>query len=183
MSKVKQLLQNYSRHIAIPWRHDAAPAQRVIFCVYNEQNERALRARIDEFELETARAGHPWYRFDLSNTFAEWLAGQRYAKKYFAQPDLLDNLLPKYQEYLAQQFGSFLEEEKPDADSVVAISGVGSLFGLLKVRNVVDEFAPLVPGRLLVFFPGNFENNNYRLLDGYDGWNYLAVPITAEKEI
>ena len=36
-------------------------------------------------------------------------------------------------------------------------------------------------GRLLVFFPGSYENNNYRLLDGYDGWNYLAVPITADK--
>lgn len=28
----------------------------------------------------------------------------------------------------------------------------------------------------------SYENNNYRLLDGYDGWNYLAVPITADKE-
>ncbi|MBA7556966.1 hypothetical protein ES705_49694 [subsurface metagenome] len=50
------------------------------------------------------------------------------------------------------------------------------------IQEVVDELAPLVSGRLLVFFPGSFENNNYRLLDGYDGWNYLAVPITADKE-
>jgi hypothetical protein len=60
---------------------------------------------------------------------------------------------------------------------------VGSLFGFLKVKQVVDELAPLVPGRLLVFFPGSYENNNYRLLDGYDGWDYLAVPITADTEI
>ena len=33
-----------------------------------------------------------------------------------------------------------------------------------------------------IFFPGSYEDNNYRLLDGYDGWNYLAVPITADKE-
>jgi len=52
----------------------------------------------------------------------------------------------------------------------------------LKVKDVVDALAPLVSGRLLVFFPGSFENNNYRLLDGYDGWNYLAVSITADKE-
>lgn len=65
---------------------------------------------------------------------------------------------------------------------MVALKGVGSLFGLLKVKEVVDKFAPLVRGRLLVFFPGSYENNNYRLLDGYDGWNYLAVPITADKE-
>jgi hypothetical protein len=65
---------------------------------------------------------------------------------------------------------------------VVALQGVGSLFSLLKVREVVDKFAPMVSGRLLVFFPGIYENNNYRLLDGYDGWNYLAVPITADKD-
>ena len=64
---------------------------------------------------------------------------------------------------------------------MVAVSGVGSLFGLSKVKDVVDAFAPRVSGRLLVFFPGSFENNNYRLLDGYDGWNYLAVPITADQ--
>jgi len=65
---------------------------------------------------------------------------------------------------------------------VVALKGVGSLFGLLKVKAVVDKLAPLVKGRIVVFFPGTYENNNYRLLDGYDGWNYLAVPITADME-
>ena len=36
-----------------------------------------------------------------------------------------------------------------------------------------------IRGRLLVFFPGVYEQNNYRLLDARDGWNYHAVPITA----
>ena len=57
----------------------------------------------------------------------------------------------------------------------------GALFGLTKVKGIVDAFAPRVGGRLLVFFPGSFENDNYSLLDGYDGWNYLAVPITADQ--
>jgi hypothetical protein len=30
----------------------------------------------------------------------------------------------------------------------------------------------------VIFFPGHFEHNNYRLLDARDGWNYHAVPIT-----
>jgi len=47
---------------------------------------------------------------------------------------------------------------------------------------LVDKLSPLVQGRLLVFFPGSCENDNYRLLDGYDGWNYLAVTITEDKE-
>jgi hypothetical protein len=39
----------------------------------------------------------------------------------------------------------------------------------------------LVNGRMLVFFPGEVDGNNYRLLGAKDGWNYLATPITADK--
>ena len=85
--------------------------------------------------------------------------------------------------YIADEFVSFLKAKDISEDSVVALNGVGSLFGFLKVKEVVDKLAPIVKGRLLVFFPGSYdENNNYRLLDGYDGWNYLAVPITADKD-
>lgn len=183
MSKVKQLVQSYGSHIAVPWRGDAAAAQRVIFCVYNENEELRLRAKIDEFDLVTRQAGHTWALFDLTDSFANWLAPQRYAKKYYENPHLLSPLLPRYLTYIAAEFTTFLESKQVDEDSVVAIKGVGSLFGFLKVKEVVDKLAPLVKGRLLVFFPGSYENNNYRLLDGYDGWNYLAIPITADKEI
>jgi len=74
-----------------------------------------------------------------------------------------------------------LAKKETGPETVVALKGVGSLFGFLKVKDLVDHLAPMVKGRLLIFFPGSFENNNYRLLDGYDGWNYLAVPITADK--
>lgn len=182
MSRVKRLVQSYGRHIAIPWRDDAAAAQRVIFCVYNENEERWLRARVDEFEIVTRQSGHEWALFDLTDSFATWLTRQRYAKSYFQKPHLLPTVLPKYLDYIVAGFRSFLEECNANANSVVAIKGVGSLFGFLKVKDVVDQLAPLVPGRLLVFFPGSYENNNYRLLDGYDGWNYLAIPITADKD-
>lgn len=182
MSRVKRLIQSYSQYIAVPWRDDAAAAQRVIFCVYNETEERWLRAKVDEFEIVTRQAGHEWAMFDLTDTFAIWLASQRYAKSYFQKPHLLPTLLPKYLAYITDEFETFLQANEIGPDSVVAIQGVGSLFGFLKVKEVVDKLAPMVKGRLLVFFPGSYENNNYRLLDGYDGWNYLAVPITADKE-
>ncbi len=182
MSRIKRLIQSYSKYISVPWRDDAAAAQRVIFCVYNETEERWLRAKVDEFELVTRQAGHEWAVFDLTDTFAVWLASQRYAKSYFQKPHLLATLLPKYLEFITNEFEIFLQQNEIEPDSVVAIKGVGSLFGLLKVKDVVDKLAPMVKGRLLVFFPGSYENNNYRLLDGYDGWNYLAVPITADKE-
>lgn len=181
MSKVKRLLQAYHQYIAIPWR-DAAAAQRVVFCVYHETEERAIRAKIDEFEIVTRQEGHTWAIFDLTDTFACWLRPQRYAKSYFQKPELLSSFLPKYMDYIEQQFAQFLVEHNTNHNSVVAIKGVGTLFGFLKVKDVVDRLAPQVHGRLLVFFPGSYENNNYRLLDGYDGWNYLAIPITADKK-
>ena len=182
MSRIKRLLNSYSKYITIPWREDAAAAQRVIFCVYNEKDELRLRAKVDEFELATKQAGHEWVVFDLTDSFADWLASQRYARSYFQKPHLLATLLPKYLTYIVQNFEKFLHERNVDKNTVVALIGVGSLFGFLKVKEVIDKLAPLVSGRLLVFFPGSYENNNYRLLDGYDGWNYLAVPITADKE-
>lgn len=183
MSRVKQLVQSYGSHIAVPWRSDAAAAQRVIFCVYNENEELRLRAKVDEFELVTRQAGHTWALFDLTDSFANWLAPQRYAKSYYEKPHLLSPLLPRFLTHITEEFTTFLEAKQVGEDSVVALKGVGSLFGFLKVKEVVDKLAPLVKGRLLVFFPGSYENNNYRLLDGYDGWNYLAVPITADKDL
>ena len=181
-NRVKQLINSYARFIAIPWRDDAAAAQRVIFCVYNQADELRLQPRIDEFELCTRNVGHGWVGFDLTDTFADWLEGQRYAPKYFQQPQLLATLMPKYQDFIVERLRIAISAAGIDAHSVVALRGVGSLFGFLKVKGVVDAVASMVPGRLVVFFPGSYDNDNYRLLDGYDGWNYLAVPITADKE-
>ena len=83
MSKIKRLIKSYEKFIAIPWRSDSAPLQRVIFCVYNENEELRLRAKIDEFELATKQSDHEWAVFDLTDTFADWLSGHRYAHKIF----------------------------------------------------------------------------------------------------
>ena len=181
MSRIRQLAQAYARFIRVPWQLGAAPAQRVVFCIYHEDDELKLRSHIGEFELFTCQAGHGWALYDLIDSFATWFAGQRYATKYYADPDLVVTLLPKYRSYIRDDFARFLETAVVDANTVVAVKGAGSLFGFLKVKDVVDDLAPLVAGRLLMLFPGSYENNNYRLLDAYDGWNYLAVPISADK--
>ncbi|MDI9497996.1 MAG: DUF1788 domain-containing protein [Bacillota bacterium] len=182
MNKIRRLIQGYERYIRVPWRDDVAAAQRVIFCVYDEADERRMRANVSEFELVTQKAEHQWALFDLTDSFAVWLASQKYAESYFRKPHLLSTLLPRYLDHICASFEDFLEEQTVGPDHVVAIQGVGSLFGFLKVKDLVDRLAPLVNGRLLIFFPGSYENNNYRLLDGYDGWNYLAVPITADRK-
>ncbi len=183
MSRIKRLTQSSSTYVAVPWRGDAAAAQRVICCVSRETEELRMRAKVDEFEIVTRAAGHEWALFDLTDSFPNWLASQRYAKSYFQKPNLLSTLLPKYLSYIEAEFETFLQDKNVSEEFVVALQGVGTLFGFLKVKEVVDKLAPKVKGRLLVFFPGDMPSpNNYRLLDGYDGWNYLAVPITADKE-
>ena len=85
MSRVKRLIQSYGKFIEVPWRSDAAAAQRVIFCVYNENEELRLRAKIDEFEIATRQSGHEWVVFDLTDTFAEWLASQTIRQELFPE--------------------------------------------------------------------------------------------------
>lgn len=183
LNKIDRLKTAYSKHIHIPWRDDASPEERVIFCVYSENDELILRSRVEEFAIETRDAGHKWLHFDLTNSFSTWLTSQKYGEQYFKRPELIMSTISGYASDIEQSFRDFLAADGADENTVVAITGVGTLFGFLKVRDVVATFAPLVSGRLVVFFPGNYENNNYRLLDAYDGWNYLAVPITSDTDI
>ncbi|NCD09160.1 MAG: DUF1788 domain-containing protein [Negativicutes bacterium] len=182
MSKVKRLIQSYGNFIAVPWSEDTAPAQRVVFCVYDENEELRLRAKVEEFELTTRQAGHDWFVFDVTDSFAQWLASEDYAEEFFKEPSLLGDLLPEeYLRFLISSFNKHMDEATTNPNAVIAVLGVGALFGFAKVKDLVDSLPPLIKGRLMIFFPGSYENNNYRLLDGYDGWNYLAVPITADK--
>jgi hypothetical protein len=74
-----------------------------------------------------------------------------------------------------------LNREDVSEASVVAVFGVGALFAFTRVSQVLKLVEPSIRGRLVVFFPGQYEQNNYRLLDARDGWNYLAVPITLDS--
>jgi hypothetical protein len=74
--------------------------------------------------------------------------------------------------------------KQEDPNGVVGLLGAGALFGLgeaVKVSALLNAVNDAIPGRLLVFFPGEVEGSSYRLLDARDGWNYLATPITANR--
>lgn len=180
MTKIERLLNAYEQFIQLPWRFDSSPEQRVIFCVFDQADELRLRAKTGEFDIATRKAGHGWHLFDMTQTFAMWLSRNRYAKNYFARPEIVQTLTATYLTFLVEEYQRSIQNRALGENDVVAIGGVASLFGVLKVKDVVDKIARLTKGKLVVFFPGSFENNNYRLLDAYDGWNYLAVPITAE---
>jgi len=181
VSRVNRLLEAFKNYIDIPWRENVAAAQRVIFCVYDPSDELRLRSRIDEFHLATENSKHEWLAYDLTDTFATWLSEQPYATRYFENPALMPMIISSYLDYTLDEITRFIKTHAISKNHVLALYGIGTIFGLLKVREVVDKLAPLVPGRLVVFFPGSCEDNNYRLLGGYDGWNYHAVLITAGK--
>ena len=88
--------------------------------------------------------------------------------------DVITLLLPM------QIMTSFGRVVSPITAAIVAIAGVGALFGVSSVSKVVEQAAPAIQGRLVVFFPGEVEDNNYRLLDARDGWNYMAHAITGD---
>jgi hypothetical protein len=60
---------------------------------------------------------------------------------------------------------------------ILAVSGAGSLFGLMRVSSLAAHVADDIKGRLLLLYPGRHEGGSYRLLDARDGWSYRATPI------
>jgi hypothetical protein len=179
VSRVDRLVKCYEGFVKLPWDQSLAGPQRVWFVIYNKTDERRIRARIEEFELATKGADHEWQLVDLTDSFPRWMAGQEYRESYFLTPEDLDILLPDFRDQVIQDLGAALSRDASTDNSVLAIMGIASLFGLVKVSDVINTVAKNIRGRLLVFFPGEYENNNYRLLDARDGWNYLSVPITA----
>lgn len=178
MAKIDDLLHNYARQVGMPWDRKIAGAQRVWFAVYDKSDERRVRARVGDFELRTKEAGHGWALHDCSDTFAQWLAGRKYRDSYFENPEHLEAALSNFRETVVQQLQAALTQESVNEDTVVAVQGIACLFGFVRVSEVVNAVEASIRGRLLVFFPGEYANNNYRLLDARDGWNYLAIPIT-----
>ena len=183
MGRIDRLAEHYRRHVSLPWQKELAGAQRAIFVVYDKADERRLRARKTLFELATTRAGHGWTECDLTGAFAEWMVRAEYRESYFESPeDLGLKLEEDFLEYAAGRVRTKLAAPEADEGSVVAVFGVASLFGFTRVSALMQAVEGDVRGRIVVFFPGEYEDGNYRLLDARDGWNYLAVPITLQEE-
>ena len=184
MVRIEDLAEKYGSHIAIPWQRNLSGDQRTIFVVYPKADERQLRARLDAFEMATTRATHGWKLVDLTPAFAEWMASEDYRDEYFADPSALQMSLEHgFTEHVAERIRTQLTADDVDEESVVAVIGAGSLFGLTRLSLVLRQIVDDVRGRLVVFFPGEYEDRNYRLLDARDGWNYLAVPITLHDGV
>lgn len=183
MGRIEDLADRYAHHLAVPWQRTVSGAQRVIIAVYDKELERTLRARTAAFEHATRQAGYEWHEVDVTDAFARWMASDEYREAYFESPeDLQLKLESDFPEFVAKQIQQTLMRPDVGERSVVALFGAGALFGLTRLSQVLKLVEPdITKGRLLVFFPGQYDHQNYRLLDARDNWNYLAVPITTHS--
>jgi hypothetical protein len=180
MNRVEALVRAWASHVAIPWVAGLSGGERVWFCVYDKADERRVRLHLPEFEGAAKRAGHGWEMFDLTDSFARWMATEEYRDRYFEDPELLDaDKLVDFRDYLVRLVAPLLE--RASEGDVVALSGVGSLFAFVRVSELVHALESHIRGRLVVFCPGEYENGNYRFLDARDGWSYRAIPILPSE--
>ena len=173
--RISSLLKNYESHISLPWSNMISPEERSVFVIYKPGDELKLRARVGEFELASTKYDHPWTLLDITDSFPDWLAGQDYAEAYFEDPEYLSGNYEYFAEQLVERLELQISEQSDQ--SVIALLGCGTLFGITSVSDLVKALAAKITGRLIVFFPGEQEGNTYRLLDAKNGWGYLATSI------
>jgi len=184
MNRIDQLLKNYQSHIQMPLRSGLPATQRIWFAVYPATEERRLINRIDEFELITKEAGHPWVRIDLKGSLARWLGSVDNEERddWFRNPDAIELYAKtEWKEMLKEFFQKEVARATAPEHTIYALTGLMDLYDYLHVSELIDALEKTFPGFLLVFFPGEREGNTYRFLDARTGWNYLAVPILSEK--
>ena len=144
---------------------------------YDKTLERRVQGRLHEFEAIAQTYGHGWATLNLADLVAPWFASHELFAGLADQPDELAGLLPDFEAHVVQTVRTHLQS-LPEND-ILALSGAGALFGLMRISNLVDGAASAIKGRLLVLFPGRHEGGTYRLLDARDGWTYRATPIPA----
>jgi Domain of unknown function (DUF1788). len=180
MGRIEQLARKFENHISLPWAQNLSPSERTIFVVYPKEEERRLRVRIALFQQACEKNGHGWNLVILDRVFAEWMAAQDYASEYFAYPeDLRQKLDSDFTVYVADVISKALASTGPK--DAIGVLGVGTLFGFARLSSVLQRIETRIPGRLILFFPGSYDKNVFRLLDARDGWGYMSLPITLNE--
>lgn len=180
MSAIDRLVANYDRQMRLAWSANVSGKQRVWFAVYPPAEERRLRARLPEFETRTLEAKHGWSTVDLTGLLPEWISAHEYREGIFQEPAHF-SAHSELEAVAAERVRLACAREEADADGVVAVLGLASLFDFMRVSSLIDRIEDVVRGRLLVFFPGEYQRNIYRFMDARDGFNYMAVPITSTE--
>jgi hypothetical protein len=179
VSKVDQLVQEFDKVVNEPWTSTLSGQERIWFLVYDPAEQRKVSLSLGEFETCTIRAGKKWQPISLKNCFPEWMSNHDYRDEYFTNPEyIVDQLEAEFIPYAIQYLKKKLASIEQDPDTLIVLLDVSSLFGFARLSEILKNCDRDFKGRLLIFFPGEFEQNQYRLLDARDGWDYLARPIT-----
>jgi len=178
-SKTDQLLEAFEKVVNEPWSSSLSGQEKIWFLVYDPAEQRKVDFRLGDFETATLKAGKKWESISLKACFPSWMANHEYRDGYFENPkyivDQLENeFIPFTIHFLKNEINRF----EQDHNTVIAIKDVSALFGFTHLSEILKNCDKDFKGRLLIFFPGEFELNRYRLLDARDGWDYLARPIT-----
>ena len=179
-SKIDQLLSAYEVVVTEPWSTSLSGQERVWFLVYDPAEQRKVDLRIGEFEMATQKAGKRWIIISLKKCFPTWMANHDYKDEYFNDPEtLVDQLEAEFKQFAINFLIEEMNKLGTDDNTLIAIKDISSLFGFNRMSDILNGCANAFKGRMLIFFPGEYDKNHYRLLDARDGWSYLARPITA----
>lgn len=179
MNYVEQLNQALSAQLRAPWTADISGAERIWFLVFEPAELRKVMAQRELFRLSAEAAGKRWVELDVGNAFGLWIGDLRYAESYYRRPSRAGGLPQDFTKALAEKLGRFIDDLGTDADTLLVLTGTEALFGICRVSQLTSLIESKITGRMLVFFPGEYLEPNYRFLDARDGWNYLALQITA----
>jgi len=178
-SKVDSLLSSFEMVIKEPWTGRLSISERVMFLVYDPSEQRKVDFRMADFETATKKAAKKWVLISLKTCFPSWMANHEYREEYFNNPEaLVDQLEADFKQYTISFLNKAIAQSHTDDNTLVAIKDVSALFGFARLSDVLNFVSDEFKGRLLIFFPGEYDKNHYRLLDARDGWSYLARPIT-----
>lgn len=179
-TRIELLIEAYSKVVKEPWASALSGQERIWFLVYDPSEQRKIELHMGEFETVAVRAGKSWKSVSLKNCFPSWMANHEYKEDYFTNPEyIVDQLEAEFIPYAIDFLKNELSKLDQNENTLIAIKDVSALFGFARLSEILKSCDKDFKGRLLIFFPGEFEQNHYRLLDARDGWDYLARPITS----
>jgi hypothetical protein len=120
--------------------------------VYDKEDERKLRLRLGLFEEATVNTGHKWKAIDLTDAFANWMFSPQTAsvsEQFFKSPKLLDDgTLGRFNASIVNDIKLALAELPDPENTVLALYGIASLFGFLKISEILPMVERELKGRL-----------------------------------
>jgi hypothetical protein len=177
-TRIELLIEAYSKVVKEPWSSALSGQERIWFLVYDPSEQRKIELHMGEFETVAVRAGKLWESVSLKYCFTSWMADHEYKEDYFTSPEyIVDQLEAEFIPYAINFLKNELSKLEQNENTLIAIKDVSALFGFARLSEILKSCDKDFKGRLLIFFPGEFEQNHYRLLDARDGWDYLARPI------